>query len=82
MELECIEEGQYVEGLKHGYCRVISAVDGSCEVGFFEEDMPRGKFCKFAADGSYEKPEGLYEGEKCTKIVISTYKSRISRTQE
>ena len=33
-----VEEGQFEKGQKNGYCRTISAEDGSCEVGFFKDD--------------------------------------------
>ena len=53
LELELIEiaEGQFKKAKKDGYCRVISAKDGSCEVGFFKDDKPHGKYVKFAHDG-------------------------------
>jgi len=30
-----ITEGSFEKGMKQGYCRIISAVTGKCEVGFF-----------------------------------------------
>ena len=44
LEIVEVSEGQFKDGKKQGYCRVISA-DGSCEVGFFDDDLPKGKFC-------------------------------------
>jgi hypothetical protein len=35
LQIVKVEEGQFIKGLKNGYCRTISADDGSCEVGFF-----------------------------------------------
>lgn len=65
LHLKSIEEGEYSKGLKQGYCRVIHAEQGACEVGFFHEDQPRGKYCAYALDGSFVKKEGLYKGEAC-----------------
>lgn len=28
-------EGEFVQGKKEGYCRTLSAEDGSCKVGFY-----------------------------------------------
>ena len=63
--LSSIEEGQYVKGLKQGYCRVIHASIGACEIGYFHEDQARGKYCAYALDGTFIKQEGLYKGEAC-----------------
>lgn len=62
LEIKEIEEGCYENGAKHGYCRIISARDGSCEVGFFVNDEPKGKYAMYNLDGTYAKEEGLYEG--------------------
>ena len=68
----------------NGYARVISAEDGSCEVGFWRDDVPWGKYCKYNTYGEEELCEGLYEGHgeagRRTKIVIANYESQISRT--
>lgn len=53
LELVSVEEGQFREGKKEGYCRIIHATDGSCEVGFFSKDLPMGKYCKYKLDGTY-----------------------------
>jgi hypothetical protein len=60
--LQRVEEGQFSKGKKDGYCRIISAQDGKAQVGFFQEDKPMGKYCVYAADGTFDQPEGLYEG--------------------
>ena len=75
-----ISEGQYENGQKAGYCRLISAAQGNCELGFFHKDAPKGKYCAYAEDGSFIKPEGLYDGEKYTKLNISNYLGRCYRT--
>jgi len=54
LEILEIEEGQYENGLKHGYTRVLSAEDGSCSVGFYYEDIIKGKFCKYNLDGTFD----------------------------
>jgi hypothetical protein len=53
----------------------LSALDGSCEVGFFKNDVPWGKYLKFRLDGTYELAEGLYEGPNNlkTKIIIANF---------
>lgn len=62
LEIKMVEEGGYKNGLKEGYCRVLYATDGKCEVGFFQKDVPMGKYCMYKLDGTYILPEGLYEG--------------------
>mmetsp|Transcript_15780 Transcript_15780/g.24294 ORF Transcript_15780/g.24294 Transcript_15780/m.24294 type:complete len:115 (-) Transcript_15780:4-348(-) len=80
LEILEIEEGQVLNGEKHGYNRIISALDGSCEAGFFYEDIAKGKHCKYNLDGTFEEPEGLYDGERCTtKIKIANYMQKITR---
>lgn len=80
LEIVEVSEGYFKDGKKNGYCRVISA-DGSCEVGFFEDDEPKGKYCKYALDGTYQSEEGLYEGyDNIQKnLTIANYTSRIIR---
>ena len=74
-------EGSFQQGKKHGYCRILSARDGSCELGFFIKDVPKGKYCKYNLDGSYDKEEGLYDNEQTckTKIKIANYMQKILR---
>ena len=81
LEITEVHEGRYENGLKHGYNRIISARDGSCEVGFFISDVPKGKYCKYNLDGTYDKEEGLYENEqKCkTKLQLANYMQKILR---
>ena len=75
LEIETVEEGSFKNGLKDGYCRVMQARDGSCEVGFFQKNIPMGKYCMYKSDGTYLLPEGLYEGQgQCkSKIEIANY---------
>jgi len=81
LEIREIEEGSYENGKKHGYTRILSAIDGKCEVGFFVNDEPKGKYAMYNLDGTYEKEEGLYEGsQNCkTKIQIANYMQKILR---
>jgi hypothetical protein len=81
LEIREIEEGSYENGKKHGYTRILSAIDGKCEVGFFVNDEPKGKYAVYNLDGTYEKEEGLYEGsQNCkTKIQIANYMQKILR---
>lgn len=75
LEIAEVIEGQFKDGLKDGYCRVMSARDGSCQVGFFQKNVPMGKYCMYNLDGTYLLPEGLYEGEgQCkSKLDIANY---------
>ena len=43
-----------MKGKKNGYCRVLDAVDGSCQVGFWRNDQPWGKFVKYNVYGNEE----------------------------
>jgi hypothetical protein len=65
-EIESLVEGKFTKGLKDGYCRGISALNGSCAVGYHKEGLPFGKWCNYKSDGFFAQPEGLYEGIKCT----------------
>ena len=77
-ELVKVEEGQFEKGVKKGYCRCISAEDGSCELGFFQQDMPKGKYCKYNLDGSFQIPEGFYDKKSCVqRIAIANYQTSI-----
>jgi hypothetical protein len=43
LTMTALEEGEFKNGKKDGYCRVIHD-DSSCETGFFKKDEPWGKF--------------------------------------
>lgn len=81
LEIKTVEEGCFKDGMKDGYCRLIDANTGNCEVGFFQKNVPMGKYCMYKLDGTYVLPEGLYEGQgQCkTKIEIANYMQKISR---
>ena len=52
-----IEEGQFENGQKNGYCRVINS-SGNYEIGFYKNDKRHGKGKYFNADGTlYEEWE-------------------------
>ena len=55
-ELDSITEGHFVNGLKDGYCRGFSAIDGSCAAGFHKEGVPMGKFTSYKANGEFSLP--------------------------
>mmetsp|Transcript_6802 Transcript_6802/g.11453 ORF Transcript_6802/g.11453 Transcript_6802/m.11453 type:complete len:162 (-) Transcript_6802:112-597(-) len=77
-ELISVEEGQFSEGLKSGYCRLISAIDGSCAAGFHIKGIPNGKWTMYKSNGEFALPQGLYEGSNCTqKIEIANFNDRI-----
>jgi antitoxin component YwqK of YwqJK toxin-antitoxin module len=61
-----MEEGEFSKGEKNGYCRIISAKTGSCQLGFYKNNEPHGKWTSYKPDGSLAEPEGLYEGEVVT----------------
>jgi hypothetical protein len=81
-ELEYVAEGQFRAGLKNGYCRSISANDGSSAVGFHLNGVPQGKWSSYKPNGQLSRPEGLYEGTTCTQqITIHNYETRILKTE-
>lgn len=55
-ELEMIEEGQFVKGMKDGYCRSISAVSGQCAAGFHKAGVPNGKWVSYSSNGEFSHP--------------------------
>jgi hypothetical protein len=61
-----MEEGEFTKGEKNGYCRVISAKTGACQLGFYKDNEPHGKWTSYKPDGSLAEPEGLYEGPVVT----------------
>lgn len=67
--LEAVYEGHFEQGLKDGYVRGISAVDGSCSAGMHSKDIVNGKFLAFKATGEIGKPEGFYEGSKLKQEI-------------
>jgi len=66
MAIEMVIEGQFKDGLKHGYCRLISCVDGSCALGHHYKGEQYGKWCYYKPDGDFMMPEGIYKGQECT----------------
>ena len=65
-----VTEGSLFYGEKSGYNRILNCVKGTCELGFFHEDEPRGKYCVYNLDGTFEKEEGLYENAQICKTKI------------
>lgn len=79
-ELESVFEGTFKEGLKEGYCRGISAINGSATAGFHKKGIPHGKWTAYKYNGEFSHPEGLYEGTTCTKnIEIKTFNEGIAK---
>ena len=70
-ELISISDGQLENGVLHGYGRKIIN-DGSCQVGFWKQGKPYGKFAYYNSDGSFKSPDGMYIGDN--NLVL---KSRI-----
>lgn len=64
-ELESVVEGKFKNGLKEGYCRGISAINGSSCAGFNKQGIPHGKWSAYKPTGEFSHPEGLYEGTSC-----------------
>ncbi len=78
-----MEEGEFSKGEKNGYCRVISAKTGTCQLGFYKSNEPHGKWTSYKPDGSLAEPEGLYEGQVVTqRLSIKTYNEKIIKTKE
>lgn len=79
-ELESVFEGKFKNGLKEGYCRGISAINGSASAGFHQNGLPHGKWTAYKYNGEFSHPEGLYEGTSCTKnIGIKTFENAITK---
>lgn len=77
-----IVEGNFEKGLKNGYCRVIipdATKDARvCQVGFFQEDLPQGKYVSFKFDGSIDEKEGIYENGKLSHAIkLAQFKEQI-----
>jgi len=52
-----VEEGEFVEGKKHGYCRVIDGShDNTVNFGIFEDDVPNGHWASYKV----HFPEGKF----------------------
>ena len=62
-EIEQIVEGEFANGKMEGYARGISAINGSCAVGFHSNGIPNGKWCLYHKDGHFTEREGIYEGK-------------------
>ena len=80
LELTEMTEGQFKEGQKSGYCRIINSEKDEqfCEAGFFHEDKPCGKFCKFDSKSELIQ-EGIYGTDgKFQKFGISNFTADIT----
>ena len=76
-EIKSVHEGMFVNAELDGYGRVFSVDDATCEVGFWKEDYPWGKFVSYNLKGEELLCEGLYEGlgpDACKKKMrIANY---------
>jgi hypothetical protein len=81
LEIKFIEEGRFEKGIKNGYARVIKPdLENACQLGFFVDGEPKGKHVFYNQDGTFSKPEGLYNGNiVSSKITIANYMQKISR---
>ena len=80
-ELESVVEGKFKNGLKEGYCRGISAINGSSCAGFNKQGIPHGKWSAYKPSGEFSHPEGLYEGTTCQKnMEIKTFNEGIMKS--
>ena len=78
--LDKVVEGQFKNGLKDGYTRQISAVDGSCAAGFHKEDIPHGKMIHYLANGEVKGDQGFYKGQTLdSKMIISNFNEGITK---
>lgn len=81
-ELDKVVEGEFRNGEMEGYCRAISAVNGSCSAGFHKASKPNGKWSYYKYDGTFSQPEGIYEGTKCTqKLQIKSFEQAIANVK-
>ena len=77
-EIEQVVEGEFVNGKMEGYARGISAINGSCAVGFHSNGIPNGKWCLYHKDGHFTQREGIYEGKRCVQpIQLKTFEQAI-----
>ena len=67
--LEAVYEGHFDAGMKDGYVRGLSAIDGSCSAGMHESDIVSGKFLSFRSNGESARPEGFYDGAKLKQEI-------------
>jgi len=75
-------EGHFNEGMKDGYVRGLSAVDGSCSAGLHEKDVVNGKFLCYKPSGETARPQGFYDGAKLKQeIVINNFYQSSSQHQ-
>lgn len=78
--LDKMVEGQFKNGVKDGYTRQISAVDGSCAAGFHKEDIPHGKMIHYLANGEVKGDQGFYKGQTLdSKMIISNFNEGITK---
>lgn len=65
-----VVEGRFKQAELDGYCRVLTAkgdpTQAVCEVGYFKENLPNGKYQKFSLEGAC-LTEGIMEGDQLTK---------------
>mmetsp|Transcript_16529 Transcript_16529/g.28087 ORF Transcript_16529/g.28087 Transcript_16529/m.28087 type:complete len:91 (-) Transcript_16529:21-293(-) len=77
LELLSVEEGCFKNGRKHGYCRIFDSNNGVVECGYFEEDVPCGKYVKWSNDEELQE-EGIFESSKLTqRVSIDNFVSNI-----
>jgi len=76
-----MHEGRFKQSEPDGYCRIFNCPnEGSCELGYFKEKEPCGKYQRFTVGGTCTE-SGIKEGTHLTKSCeINSYQTRLIKT--
>jgi len=76
-----MHEGRFRQSEPDGYCRILTfSGEGGCELGYFKEGHPSGKYQRFDTQGVCHET-GIKEGNHLTKSCeINTYQTRMIKT--
>ena len=67
-----ISEGHFKNGLLNGFGRIQES-SGECQVGFFKEGKPWGKYVSYYKDGRQKRTAGVYDDQKIRNVTIKTF---------
>ena len=77
-----IEEGEFRQGKKHGYCRVMDGQENTVHFGMWKDDEKHGKFAEYQIDipvtkyvsynidETFEYKMGFFEDGECVKLKL------------
>lgn len=74
-------EGRFKQSEPDGFCRVLAFPgEGQCELGYFKEKEPQGKYSKFDIQGHCLE-SGIKEGNNLVKSCeINSFQTRLIKT--